>query len=408
MGTHEPNLFEDATYELSHSAFLAWLFSKAKGDSSSVFGACATGLFRAGTDQPTSDLRVESVHREFTLPEKGKIDLMVRGKADDSRIIWGIETKLGSQATDQQLSKYREGLEQCATEDNLGPERTFLTLYSTRHIVRGHDRSKWLAPIRRDDAIAVLREVLQGDRSNDTWLVEHYLDWLIHQAEQFDPWTEPDSWASYTAGEEAVADPRKSEIVQYRFMRETVATDQLDHLSWGTSRGRPWTQFKVTEYDRDAREEESEIAKVAGRLLYRMDNRTKNGSPYPYLELRQYTLKPERKDLIQEKKKVAEALRTLFTEAANQVLESATSPSMDLEADDSSYVESCPYSSVKYRETAISGFHFFEGRHPDLSELCDLFPAIHSQFIQKLESDRINEFSVSDELKYLGERVVRI
>lgn len=408
MGTHEPNLFEDATYELSHSAFLAWLFKKAKRAPASVFGDFASHLFRAGTDEPSPSFRVKAVHREHPLPVGGQIDLLLHGRTDSKSVIWGIETKRGSQASEEQLSRYSKGLSQYAVDHESGDSKCYLTLYSTRHIVRGFNPTDRPRSILRDDVIEVLQDLLPDNCRGDLWLLEHYLAWLVKQADLYQPWADPGSWSSYVAGDDAVTSPRISEIVQYCFMSETVAEPLSEHFSWGTSSGRPWTQVEITRDDSKAREQEARIAKTAGRLLYRMDNRRKNHEPYPYLELRQYTLEPDRNELIKEKKGIAEALRTLFTEAVAQVLESATPAPMDLAADDSSYVSPCPYSRVKDRETALSGFHFFEGRHPDLSELCNLFPAIHSQFTQMLESDRVNEFSVSDELSYLGERVVRI
>lgn len=392
-----PNLFSEATHELSHSAFLSWLFQSARAEGSGLRHDCAQRLFDLVTGpSATNPLSINRVEREYALQGTGRIDLLVEVQVNVTTYLWGIETKLRSGKDTKQLRRYKKGLEQEANSH--GVNDTHLSLYSTRHIVRGPPENIY-SLIRREDVLGVLESLLQpGNRDNHgEWLLEEYRDWLRAEQRIYDRWSDPKNWSMFVGGSEEITKSSIAEIVHYKFFTHTIAQSNLERLTWGTnSGGQPWTQFKITHpYTKDSVSEAE--AQTMGTLFYRMDLRARKGQKYPYLEIRQYTESPTDKWL-DEKKTIGSAIKELMTDAVSIVLSDHNSPK-------DSFVTDPPYASASYRETALCGFHFHDGTQPTLATLTEVFPIIHDKFTALLKQRSTKRDSLGNKLAYFVDRL---
>lgn len=384
-----PNLFDESTHELSHSAFLSWLYRSAMADPDGLPYKCATQLFQAARpSEPVDEISITSVEKEHALPEAGRIDLLVTVEIGNSNVLWGIETKRRSKIDEGQLKRYEMGLQRQAESE--GYDDVILTLYTTRHVVRGLLAGRF-SLVKREDVLKVFQQILGSvnpDHRN-VWLLSEYRDWLHAEQQIYDRWSDQHTWSHFVEGAPEITDPRIAEIVHYRFFVDTIAKDNIEQLYWGTnSGGQPWIQYKIT-HPLDKAQLGEAAARTKGTLFYRMDLRSRNGRPYPYLEIRQYTETPG-DELLPRKRQVGEAIRRSMTEAVFSVLEDHSLPM-------TSFVKEPPYTSASYRETALCGFHFLKDSQPDLAALAEVFPNIHEKFILLLKKNRTD--SVGEELK---------
>jgi len=380
LGLSKPNLFESATRELSHGAFVHWVLESAASEKEpgGPYSLLAVGLLSGAV--PHEPVHVTGVAREYPLPKKtGRIDLLAVVCEGNRKILWGVETKLRSTTQLEQLHRYHQGLESLREHGALGQDQldeARLTLYSTRHIQRVRVPDPYLS-VDREAVRKALEKIESRFDGPSDWLVHHYAEWLNAMHVTYDPWFEPGRWDLYVGGraDERQWNDRVAEIVQHQFFVVVFGDAVLDRLFSGRNRGgAPFTQLRLTRKECGG----TSYNRTVGKLFYRLDTRRKGKERYPYLELRHYTETTKPSEL-KTKEYFGQYLRDQFTRAVETVL---------IPSGSSSFVDNCSGGSAKTRETALCGFHFHAGAMPSLASLAETFLDVHRDFERRILQPR--------------------
>lgn len=229
----QPNLFEFAPRELSHSAFWAWVLDSLDSQEEDLRDVRDLGrelLQSVGASPPKVSIEVET---EYSLPgEAGRVDIYAT--IDDSEALL-IENKVSDRPSVDQLRAYK------ASPD--AEEAHFLlisTTYPTQNAAKAEAEEPWTY-LNAEDVLELLDEV-----NGDYPILTDYHRWLTDEVSQRRVLEEK----ALDSDPELRMEGLRTVPGQWAFMwvvTEPFAETGRQYTHRNTTSGDPWTEFRFVE-----------------------------------------------------------------------------------------------------------------------------------------------------------------